>query len=720
MTAFFSLTIFCSAFLLFCVQPMLAKMILPFLGGSPQVWNTCMVFFQTVLLAAYAYVYVLSSRASVRRQILAHCFLMLMALWALPALFSKDLYPLVGANPTLWLLQRLALWIGAPFFVISATAPLLQSWFSRTDHARSRDPYFLYSASNAGSLLGLLSYPFLIERYSALRAQNTGWRMGFVALMIGVGLCGLWSILRAKAPSVNEGISPQTDPPLRSTLPMRFRWVLLAFVPSSWMLSVTTYLTTDVASIPLFWVIPLAIYLVTLIWAFSGRHDELGRKAVIRWTPIVLLPLVYTMVGEAIGSLKILAPLHLLAFFLGALLCHQELALKRPPVSLLAEYYLWISLGGALGGLANALVAPQIFPGIWEYPLILIVAFALVKRNPSWEAIPSRRKDILYPILLVAFAWGLIEIVESRFAFGLAIAACISFIRSPLRLALGVMGLFWVAFFHEGTQKLTIHRERTFFGVYKITHTKDYEYRQLIHGTTLHGSQSLRPAMMDFPADYYHADGPAGQVFRAYKKTSMGRDAAAIGLGTGSLVKYGKPGGTWTFYEIDPAVERIARHPKYFTYLKRSPVPFQVILGDARLSLREAPSEAYSMMIIDAFGSDAIPVHLLTLEAMELYLSKLKPGGLLLYHISNRHLDLSPVIGNLAHKLRCVALRQRDQEERIINARGLKSSSDWIVVARDRKDLALLSHDSRWKFLLDQPGHRLWTDDYSNVIGVLK
>jgi SAM-dependent methyltransferase len=740
----FGITLFLSATLLFLLQPMVAKMILPLLGGTPAVWNTCMVFFQALLLAGYAYAHAVPARLGVRRQILLHVGLLLVPFLVLPIAISKGFLPPTGSNPIPWLLWLLLLSVGLPFFVVSTTAPLLQHWLAGTGHRSAKDPYYLYAASNVGSMLALVGYPLLLEPRLRLQEQSGVWTMAYAGLVALIGLCALWTWRstprHGSAPAetspatlvLPEGVAGQARleeaKPLQGepTPIQRLRWTALAFVPSSLLLGVTTYFTTDIAAIPLFWVVPLAIYLVTFILAFSGALPGL-RSEIRVWLPPLVLWLLFSILIQA-GYLPYLSiPLHLTVFFLAAWLCHGELAASRPASRHLTQFYLWMSFGGVLGGLFNVLVAPFVFHSIAEYPLMLALVFLFMpagRRPPG--APPRLRADVAWACAIGLLTAALILAVPTHqlptpwlgrvLTYGLPLLACFFLLRRPARFGLSLSALVLTTAFLGGRQEEVLHRERSFFGVLTVARDADGRFNQLFHGSTLHGQQYLDPARRDEPSSYYRPGGAIWQVFHAFSGPSAKPRVAVIGLGTGTLAVFAERGQKVTYYEIDPAVLRIARDPRWFTFLQDSRASVDVVMGDARLRLVEAPDKLYDMLVLDAFSSDAIPVHLITREAIQLYLQKLQSDGVLVFHISNRYLDLEPVVRAEARDLALVARVQHDSA----NLKPGEQSSIWVVMARRESDLGPLATDHRWQELVEQPGVASWSDDFSNLVSVMR
>ena len=733
----YTAAIFCGATLLFLVQPMFARMVLPTLGGSPSVWNTAMVFYQAVLLAGYAYAHSTTAKLGVRRQAILHLALLALPLLTLPIRVPADWSPPTAGNPSPWLLGVLSISVGLPFFVVSATSPVIQKWFAATGHRSGKDPYFLYAASNVGSMLALIAYPLLAEPLMGLTSQSWVWTAGYglYALLVGGCAVTLWRSAPARLESVVSLAAAAAVETVGSiTASRRLRWVALAFIPSSLMLGVTTYLSTNIAAIPLLWVIPLALYLLTFILVFAGR-PVVSHRLMLRAMPIFLLALVAMMVMGLSGPLRVLLPLNLVVFFIASMVCHGELAHDRPAPSHLTEFYLWLSVGGVLGGAFNALAAPLLFSSILEYPLTLAAACLLV---PALKPGPSTRRQRLLDFALpVALALVMVAIVViARFAGARATPivmgalvcppafVCFSFRRRPIRFGLGIAGLVLAGLLLPGVGGDQLHAERTFFGTHRIFRAPDDAptgpATLLAHGTITHGMQSLDPARRLEPLMYYHRTGPVGQLFTSLAERGERRPVAVVGLGAGALACYGAPGQAFTFHEIDPAVERIARDPRYFTYLRDCPPAAEVVLGDARLTLASAPSGAHGVIVLDAYSADAIPTHLLTREAFAIYLAKLAPGGVLAFHISNLYFDLEPVISALAQDAGLTALIQKDRTATEEAALAGKSPSHWMILARSPADLAAFAADERWSPAMDARGHTPWTDDLSSPLPYLK
>ena len=729
MTILYSLALLASAALLFLLEPMVGKFMLPSLGSTPEVWTTTVLFFQVVLLAGYGYAH-LTSRLPPRRQALLQLGLLALAAAVLP-IGIPDARPPDDSNPIPWLLGVLAITAGPPFLVLAANGPMLQRWLAGTRHRAGRDPYFLYAASNGGSLLGLLAYPLFVERLLNLDGQGELWAVGYgaAALLVAASAIALWRSEPADAAPPPE---PAASPAI--TWRRRLAWLALAAVPSSLMLGTTTYLTRDLSPVPLLWVVPLALYLLTLVIAFApgintGRLTFWGRRLL----PGVAIVVAYTLAIGAQQPLFALVALHLVGLVVAGLLCHARLAADRPAVEHLTEYYLWIAVGGALGGAFNALVAPAAFPGLVEYPLALVAACLLrpapPKKRPDIlefffrDERPTRWMDLGMPVLVgIATATilllareddGSVPLEVRGAVVGVALGMVLNSSRRPIRFALALGAILIAAQAGATPGEDVLERDRSFFGIYRVIESEDGRLRELYDGTTLHGAQ--RVGSRD-PLTYYSRVGPAGQALAALPRAAT-RRVAAVGLGAGALACHSRPGDDYTFFEIDPVVARIARNPDYFSYLRDCGDP-PVVLGDGRRSLERHDGPPFGVIALDAFNSDAIPVHLITREAVGLYLTRLAPRGALLLHVSNRYLDLEPVIGNIARELGLACRLQRHKPAEFQRNRGY-SASVWALLARAPDHLGPLGADRRWPACDDDPSAETWTDDYSNLLGVV-
>jgi hypothetical protein len=709
---------------------MFAKMALPLLGGAPAVWNTCMLFFQAALLGGYAYAHATTRFLQVRQQAILHLALLLISLSALPIGMPGAWGQPPQSHPIVWLLALLLVALGLPFFVLSATAPLLQTWFLRSGHPMAGDPYFLYVASNSGSLAALLAYPILLEPNIRLSDQSHLWTFGYLLLMLLLVICiaAVWPARTTSGPLVGVRMhygehGDGTVGHARLSLGLCIRWVLLAFIPSSLMLGLTTYITANVAPMPLLWTVPLALYLLSFVVAFA-RDIWISSSFLNRLVPIVVLPVVATLALGPLGQLWLLVPLHLFAFFVMSLACHRDLAEHRPAPSRLTEFYLLMGVGGVVGGLFNALVAPTIFTAVLEYPLVLVMA-CFVRRSPT-PTRPDLHLALAVCIAVSGSIWfahasaGGTAVLTLLLTICLPTLLCFAVRNRPLPFGLGVGTLLLTTALLVGSGHQILYRHRSFFGVSQVLNDQRRDVRILVNGTTSHGSQSLDPARQREPLAYFYRTGPIGQVFAALSEVRPFSPVAVIGLGTGSLSCYGQSGQEFTFFEIDPTVVRIARDPRYFTFLQVCPPDVQIVVGDARLSLATSRDGHYGFIVLDAFSSDAIPSHLITRQALRLYMQKLGKSGLLAIHISNDHLDLEPIVANLAYDAGIVGLAQRDLGVTPAEARVGKTGSHWAVLARQLNDLHALRNDPRWHRLAPRADRAVWTDDFSNILSIIK
>ena len=732
--ALFAVTVFTSAALVFLVQPMVAKLVLPLLGGSSSVWNTSMAFFQIALLVGYAYAHLLQRIRSVRNQALIHCAALAVAAIALPLRVNGLAGPPSSDHPNLWLLAVLTLSIGAPFAILSATAPLVQAWHARTvGAAEGKEPYVLYAASNLGSLIALLAYPMLVEPLFSVVGQRLGWSAGyglFVVLIAGLG----FAVSRARTPGADTIAVASAPVSWRD----RLIWVALAAIPSSLMLGVTTYITTDVASAPFLWVLPLALYLITFIIAFQEK-------------PVMSLGLTLTLQAAAMAACTAFLPfrttffglqlfIHLAAFFLTALMCHQRLVARRPDPGRLTEFYLCLSVGGVVGGGFNAFVAPVIFQDVWEYPLVLMLAclarpWGNLNRIPIWQwsmLVLGVLASVGIPIA-VTFASGHVTTQSVVGAFdqselfdmamkGLMVLAVISafIVRGRALFFLAIIAVLSFASETAADQTDTRQSWRSFFGVLKLSETTvpniGGRVKMLAHGTTLHGAQAQNPVFRCKPMVYYTPRTPIGQVFLAKAAMSPNLRIGTVGLGTGSVAAYVRSGDRLTFFEIDPLVVKVATDPRNFTYTTEcAKGPIDYVIGDARLTVAKQAAASFDILLIDAFSSDAVPAHLLTVEAVRGYLEKLKPNGILILHLSNRNLDLMGPAQSVSRKAGGWALVQEFRPEK--DAEGSwDSPEDAVIVARSQAALAGFAADPRWR-TADPFKVRPWTDDYTNLAG---
>jgi hypothetical protein len=658
----YSATIFLSAFLLFLIQPIVAKLILPWFGGSSAVWTTCLVFFQTALLAGYLYAHLLTRRLPAAKQPWVHSTLLAAALLLLPVMPGERWKPTGAGDPVWQILAMLTAVLGLPYFLLSATSPLLQKWLARD----GSQPYRLFALSNVGALLALAAYPLWIEPRIATRAQDVGWSAGFAAFAV---LCGLSAWLsRPRADVWIETETTSAEP--QSSIP----WLLLAAAGSMMLVSTTNQLTQNVAAVPFLWILPLGVYLLSFIICFeSPRWYQRG--LFLRLLAVALGSLAYALYDIQVSeAIPVAIPLFTIGLFIACMFCHGELSRMKPGTSHLTSFYLMIALGGALGAIFTGLIAPHLFAGIYEFPLSLFSVAALALWL-NWQGGWAQR--LLWAAVTVATIVALVE--EAR-----------------------------------GYHKDALVMTRSFYGSLRVVESirGGGETRTLYHGTVQHGAQYLNPAKRTDPTTYYRPESGAGLVLRFCCEGP--KRVGIIGLGAGTLAAYGKPGDAFQFYEINPQVIELAK--SYFTFLSDSKAAITIVTGDARLSLERETGALYDVFIADAFSGDAIPVHLLTREAFDLYLRHLKPSGILAVHISNQYLDLAPVVAQLAsvHGLVSRFVRSAKDDEH------LYSQADWILMTRDAAFFARPEISVTAKKIEERPGLLLWTDDYNNLLQVLK
>ena len=741
--ALYTAAIFLGAALLFVVQPLVARMILPVLGGSPAVWNTAMAFFQAALLCGYVYAHVLTKRFGVKAQVLIHTVVLLLPAIVLPIALPSWAPP-ATRFPAGWMLLVLLVAVGLPFFVVATTGPLMQRWFSRAGHHTSHDPYYLYAASNTGSLLALLGYPVIIEPVIGLASQSIAWTVGYVVFVVLALACGVVMLRGSSAPVIES--ADGTARAAVSSQPLSWRrrllWVFLAFVPSSLMLGVTQHVSTDIAAAPLLWVIPLSIYLLTFILAFSPRV-AITRASLGKMYPLIACAVCVAFLIHARQPGMLLIAMHVLLLFIGALLCHTRLAEDRPGTTHLTEFYLLIAVGGVLGGAFNALLAPLIFTQLYEYPIaIVLVAFAMSRsdsRNKRWGERTHRAIDFIGPLSVLAFVFGARYVVESGgisglipelIRYGLPVLACYLASTRPLRFGLTLGAVLLFAAMDTGADMRVVWRDRTFFGYYRVVeraseHGTTY---QLLHGTTSHGVQVSTPPLVFEPSSYYTREGPVGQAMAFILGDEGAQRGALVGLGVGAMAAYARDGDTFAYYEIDPAIVDIANDERYFSYVRAAEnrgATIEYVLGDARLTLGDAPPGAFDFIAVDAFSSDAIPIHLMTTEAFELYFDKLADDGVLLLHISNHFLNLEPVVDAIVHELGLLAVVREDVRN-MSNHPLAHYPSTWVVVVRRGTDLRPLiasgaapdePNAGYWRAL--QQGDDPWTDDHADLVRAL-
>jgi hypothetical protein len=725
--ATFIAAIFLSAALLFQIEPMFTKMVLPRLGGSPSVWSAAMVFFQTMLLAGYAYAHVLTRYAPGRMSILIHLAVMALAAFTLPLAIGAGRPPASGQ--AFWLIGLFATSIGLPFFALAANGPLLQAWFARTDHPDAKDPYFLYAASNVGSFLALLSYPTVVEPLIPLSWQTRLWSIAFYVLIALIAASGALS-WRVPARPPSGTAADQADAPAADAPTWRdgLIWCALAAVPSGLLIAVTAHISTDVAAVPLLWVLPLALYLLTFVIVFQ-RRPLIPHWLAVGLQPLFILALVWVVILDPIKSIIGIIGLHCAVFFVNALVCHGELARRRPAARHLTIFYLWMAAGGTIGGIAAGLVAPFVFSWVAEYPILIALA-ALCRPGLTLPRHRQGRYLVLGALavtVLVMIGFYLFhpDFEETRFNWMVYafLALAVLFWRAPVPFAVTVAVVLFINHTYvDANGTLSV---RSFFGVHKIADSEDGRFRVLSHGTTLHGAERIRdtsgnPVSGRPDILMYYYDGSAmAQVMDAVRARSAGPIRyAVVGLGAGSLACRARPADTVHYYEIDPAIIRIARDSGLFHFLSACRPDVPIMLGDARLTLADASDASYDIIYVDAFTSDAIPIHLLTREAMAVYLRKLKPHGMVVIHVSNRFLELASVVTGIAAANGAVA-RVNDGSDVVENESEYLFVGTVVAVARDNQDFGALAGSDYWGLQTPDPDQWVWTDDYSNIVGAV-
>lgn len=731
--ALFALTLFVSAFLLFSIQPMFAKFVLPKLGGAPAVWSVAMVFFQSVLLAGYGYAHWLTARVPLRRAVMIHLSVLAVAVFALPIGVASGFGAPPAQYTALWLIALFAASVGLPFFAVSGNGPLLQAWFGRTGHPHGRDPYFLYGASNIGSFVALLSYPFVLEPLIGARAQAEAWTIGFLVLMVLIAACGVavMDAERARGPVAGSEPGGGAVATTRPGAYLRARWVALAFIPSALLVAVTAHLSTDVAAAPFLWVLPLALFLLTFVITFQRRPMLPHRLMLAANAPIVVAMLLVTL-GSLQMPMVVMVALHLATFFVVAMTCHGELVRQRPDAASLTEFYLWMSFGGVLGGIFAGLAAPVVFNTVLEYPLVLVAALLV---NPAlWQA--GRRAlggaaalalglVALAAVPVVGFGWRMTDgpVIFWILALALAWGGIALQREAPARLVGLSLAVIAAVLMHLPAETGT-RSVRSFFGVHKVAESAGGQHRVLIHGTTIHGAERIRNADgspylgRPEPSTYYWRGSPLAETIDVARALRGGRleRMAVIGLGSGSIACHRQAGEAWSYYEIDPHVIELARDPRTFRFLSDCAADMPVILGDARLTIADKPAGAYQHIIVDAFSSDAIPVHLLTREALETYFARLDERGFVVFHISNRHMELSRVLAAIGRDMGLVTYAVQRNPSDVAAERDLNAGSKVAVVARRAADLGAIATAGAWTRIEPLAGQRAWTDDYSNVL----
>ncbi|WP_426436180.1 spermidine synthase [Bradyrhizobium genosp. P] len=737
----YTAAIFVSALLLFSVQPLFTKMVLPRLGGSPAVWSVAMVFFQSLLLGGYAYAHLLMKLKNRVLPVAVHLVLLVVALLTLPLAIRSGWGEPPTSGYAFWLLGLFVVSIGLPFFALAANNPLLQAWFVRTGHPNGPDPYFLYASSNIGSFLALLSYPVLLEPMFTLRTQNLIWTGGYGVLIVLIAGCGALLLSSpADAGALNLGVDDANAP--APSWMLRARWIFLAAVPSGLLIAVTAHISTDVAAAPLLWVLPLSLYLLTWVLVFQS-HPLLPHKWMLLAQPLAIAGVVILLAIGGEQNLLLTLGGHLLCFFIIAMACHGELARTRPAAKYLTGFYVALSFGGMVGGLFAGLIAPFTFSWIAEYPILLALAALCrppggAERLPRWSAWYWPFLAVLAVALIApSYSAGQIfnQVFDGVFSrlddWRIWVIGAVGVLSALLALALNATRWKIFATVAVALVLLRIYPSdhgrvetvRSFFGVHKIVVTPNGQYHVLMHGTTIHGAEKFknddgtpvtgRPE----PISYYHKDGGIGQAITAIReRKGAPLKVAVIGLGSGTLACASQPGEDWKFFEIDQSMVDTARDPKYFTYIQNCEPNLKPVIGDARLTFAREPDGVYDLIIVDAYSSDAIPIHLATEEAMAIYKQKLAPQGAVVMHVSNRHLELASVIIGIAdaNEMKSwVYSEDSNRDDEYIFATSV------VVSAREEADVGNLASSDVWAETEPTEGQRVWTDDYSNVLGAV-
>lgn len=715
MNKLFLLAVACSAFLVFLVQPMVGKHLLPWYGGAPGVWALCLAFYQTTLFVGYAYAHLLMRLRQPRLELGVHCLLFVGALLVLPVLPGETFRPEASSNAGLGILVALVSNVALPFLFLAATGPLLQAWFARA-HQMS-PPYFLYALSNAGSLLALFAYPFLVEPNLGLAKTGTAWSLGFAAVGVAILGCGVIAVVRGGRREPGSAESSNTERPQHTIYDIAL-WTVLSGVAVVLLMGITNQLCLDVASVPFLWILPLAVYLMTFILCFSSeRLYRRGPFVVLAAITMVLLLSSNFAFNDGrpltgLQSLPVTIALYLLFLFAACMVLHGELYRRRPPVEALTSYYLWVSAGGALGGLFVGIAAERWFLDYHEVPIGFAAWWALVLGLVIQD---SRER-----LRLGASVWR-------KVATGTLVVFLVALALVSIKLMLSN---------ERSRASDVIHQERSFFGVLRVSTSESQKApaHVLRHGTTLHGMQLTDVNFRALPTAYYGFAGGVGLVLQSTARGGPIR-VGVIGLGVGTLAAYGRPGDLYRFYEIDPAVVSLANNSEFFTFLGDSKAKIDIVEADGRLALEDEEQrdeQGWDVLVIDAFSSDAIPVHLLTREALALYARRLAPGGVIAIHVSNRHLAIAELSFRLAksNDLAVAALHTASAP------RLTSVSSRWVLIARKPERIkSLLKSVASASRSLGLPHNHLglarpdqsmldsvpiWTDDYTDLWSILR
>ena len=683
----YALTIFVSSFLLLLVQPVIAKQILPWFGGSATVWTTCLVFFQCTLLVGYFYVDWTTRNLTLKRQAWLHIGLIAVAIMLLPIVPDAGWKPGGEESPSLRILLLLTATIGLPYFLITTTSPLVQVWYSNRRSGAS--PYRLFALSNLASMLALLSYPFLIEPWITTQQQAAGWSVGFT--IFAILICSLaWRQLGADrnksdiAPvSIDVAVAATAMERPAPTATDKLTWIALSALASVLLLSVTNHLTENISSIPLMWVIPLALYLLTFILCFDTKETRVGwyrRKLFLPLLVVLLVVMAWTLADRDLAyRLYWQIGVFSAGLFVACMFCHGELAALKPAARYLTGFYLMVSIGGALGALLVGIVAPMTLSGYFELPISICVIAAL-STYLMWHKVH----------LAINVIGGLVTLFTAAAAIHTVVDYRVNVISST----------------------------RNFYGTLRVRETvvvsPDYRRRELLHGAILHGDQYMWSPINVDPMTYYKEKSGVGRILLLNKSMHPDQQRAVgiIGLGTGTIAAYGRRGDTYRFYEINPDVVTIANRD--FTYLKDTKAKIEISLGDARLNLEREPARNFDVLAIDAFSSDAIPIHLITLDALDIYERNIRPGGVIAFHVSNRYLDLKPVVRAIAQKRGFNVAWVRET----YNDGGVRS--DWVLITKDKTLFQKPEIADGTRAIQPTPDRRIWTDDFNNLLQALQ
>ncbi|MDF1665513.1 MAG: fused MFS/spermidine synthase [Planctomycetota bacterium] len=721
MTSFFSLTMALSAFLLFSIQFLMARLLLPEFGGAPALWLSSIVFFQGLLCLSYCYAHALRTLFSLKKQLIVHSLCLLASAACLPVSESSA-HSWGFADPSLQVMLILLLSCGASFFVLGATSGLIQHWQSLLKP--DGDPYWLYAASNGGSVVALVLEPLVLDRFLSLEQRATLWSGAFILCMCCLFLAMIWTAFKVKPKAPIESLETKTGIGWKQ----RGRWFLWSSIPAFLLYGLTVQLTSDLASVPLLWTIPLLLYLLSFILAFSqlewGSLEGAARKtAPISLVFVLLLALPNLPIPKV--YLGVILTFQCVAVGIAMALIHKDLAYDRPDPSSLTEYYFVLSLGGFFGGVLCSLLAPLLFPSLLEYPLGLVFAILVLWQAEGDGTLKKRAQLMVLSMILglLLFCWsGAIFLNNWAFVLvGCALLGALTWSAEFLSRGsafFSLLLLLGIGAFAPGPMAGIQESQRSFFGLHRILTEKSSQTVVLLHGNTVHGRQSLDPEKHGEALAYYHKSGPAGQVFSNLKGRE---DIAVFGLGVGSLAAYSRSGQRWIFFEIDPKVIGIAKDTRYFHFLEKAQGELEIKLGDARLEFSRLPEkQAFDLIALDVFSSGSVPAHLLTREAFEIYLNHLKKGGLLLLHISNQHLDLEALVAVQAASLGLDILAQKEMTLADADRQRGCTRSHWVILGREKNCLGNFRKDKRWREVKPSPDLRPWTDDHSDILSIYR